>query len=139
MSMYVEPKDVGKYTYDKKTPKFDFHPNYKEVNDIYVACNHQGAIMTGKEEYFMMVPYGRYGYFTIILHLGDKGLLIGDAYTKFQRIKKQLMRTMIKEFKYGDLFHSQTDRVGIAVKEQNNGFVIYEKQKVPDGKEGKYW
>ena len=137
----LDVKNKGKYL-KANVPKFDVHPDYTEKSDVYVACNPN----TGKPrdvdklEYFTMIPCGRYFYVTIILELGEKGLLIGKAYQYFQKIKEQLERKMIKEFHEHDMFCSKDDRLGIRVVKQEDGFVVYEKCKVPlDVKEGRFW
>ena len=142
MSMYkLDVKNKGKYL-KANVPKFDIHPDYTEKNDVYVACNPT----TGKPrdvdklEYFTVIPCGKYMYVTIILQLGEKGLLIGRAYQYFQKIKEQLERSMVIEFREHDMFCSEDERIGIRVVKQKEGFVIYEKYKVPpDLEEGRFW
>ena len=120
-------KDFGFY--------FDIHPKYKETQDVFVAVNKQGTEIKPRpnEEWLAIIPYGRFCYVTIILELGDKGMLTGKAFSYYQRIKNQLEREVLKEFKEHDLFCSADDRIGIRVVKTDKGEVVYEKMKNPDG------
>lgn len=142
MAIYttINPKTKDKYL-RANVPKFDIHPDYTAKNDVYVACNPTSGKPrdVNKLEYFTMIPCGRYFFVTIILELGEKGLLIGRAYEYYQKIKTQLERTMIKEFKEHDMFCSDDDRLGIRIVKQDGNTVIYEKYKVPAGIEGRFW
>ena len=61
-------------------------------------------------------------------------MLAGKAFTYYQRIKNQLERTVLKDFREHDLFHSEDDSIGIRVIKQEDNYVIYEKQRNPNGK-----
>jgi hypothetical protein len=120
-------KDFGFY--------FDIHPDYSERNDVYVAVNKQGKEIKQRpnEEWLTIIPCGRYMYITIVLELGDKGMLAGKAFSYYQRIKNQLEREMLYNFQEHDLFVSEDDRIGIRVIKQEGNYVIYEKHKNPIG------
>jgi hypothetical protein len=131
-------EQLNKY-FNSNVPKFDFHPKFKPANDVYVACNPKTGkpIDEDNPKYFTVIPMGRYYFVTIVLELGDLGLLIGEAYTYYERIKKQLEREVIKHFQEHDIFHSPDDSLAVRVVKQENGHVIYEKYKHPE--RGKYW
>ena len=142
MTIYktINPRTKDKYL-KANVPKFDIHPDYTVKNDVYVACNPISGKPRdiNKLEYFTMIPCGRYFYVTIVLELGEKGLLIGRAYEYYLRIKSQLERKMLTDFKEHDMFCSDNDKIGIRVVKQSGGDVIYEKYKVPKNTEGRFW
>ena len=131
------PEDIGKY--DKEKIKFDLHPKYKPISDVFLAVDAKTGKPLSENERYMpnYFPHGRHLYFTLILELGDRGLLVGKAFTYYQQIVHQLEREMIKEFKYGDIFHNPDDTVGIMVIKQEGNEVQYYKLGPMEGR--RFW
>lgn len=130
---------VDLYLNDKTVPKFDFHPKYKPENSVFIVCSGKTGKPLGKEEKTMpnTFPFGKLMYVQLVMELGDRGLLIGGAYSYYLSIKKQLERTVIKEFRKYDSFCDEKDRMGIDVVKQEKGMVYYHKMGPVKGR--KFW
>ncbi len=134
-----DEKKIDRYINDKSVPKFDFHPGYKPSSDVFIACSGKtGKPLTNDERTMPNTfPFGKLLYVTLVMSLGDRGLLVGEAYSYYLTIKKQLERTEVKDFRKHDMFSDEEDKFGIRVINQSAGFVFYEKMGPKKG--AKFW
>jgi hypothetical protein len=133
---------INKYLNDKTVPKFDFHSKYRD-HSVFVLCHPKtGKPLDDKERWMSNVfPFGNHLYCTLTLELGDRGMLIGKAFEYYTKIKNQLEREMIKDFKKHDLFESPDDHIGIRVidYDADGHWVYYEKYGPSKDLDRRFW